>query len=115
MHGLGKGLFRGIMIFPIFLPPLGAWPAEQDLGRREELRLRAPSPGPVADQFPRHAALAKHYGGGATVSAVEHRVREVRKLAMAMKLTVARGLDPQQVTPDILKTVHRDMKDAGTP
>ncbi|KAK4451844.1 hypothetical protein QBC34DRAFT_423426 [Podospora aff. communis PSN243] len=59
-----------------------------------------------------NSALAKHYGGGVTASAMEHRVREVRKLALAMKLTVAKGLDPQQVTPDILKTVQRDMKDS---
>ncbi|KAK0626998.1 hypothetical protein B0T14DRAFT_562858 [Immersiella caudata] len=70
--------------------------------------LLASLPGTVKIDY---NAVARCYGGGATASAVEHQCRAVRKMAIAMTLCVNQGLDPQRVTPDIVKTVTKDMKD----
>ncbi|CCC13292.1 unnamed protein product [Sordaria macrospora k-hell] len=47
-----------------------------------------------ADEIP---AIAQHYGKTATMSAIEHRFRPVRKQADGLRLAVTRGDDPEEV------------------
>nr|CAE76166.1 hypothetical protein [Neurospora crassa] len=49
-----------------------------------------------------YKAIAQHYGKSATMSALEHRFRPVRKQAECLRLAVSRGDDPEEI--DILET-----------
>ncbi|KAK3949702.1 hypothetical protein QBC32DRAFT_316580 [Pseudoneurospora amorphoporcata] len=44
-----------------------------------------------------YKAIAQHYGKSATMSAIEHRFRPVRKQADCLRLAVARGDDPEEI------------------
>ncbi|KAK3351598.1 hypothetical protein B0H65DRAFT_418355 [Neurospora tetraspora] len=48
-----------------------------------------------------YKAIAQHYGKSATMSAIEHRFRPVRKQADCLRLAVSRGDDPEEI--DILE------------
>ncbi|KAK0652135.1 hypothetical protein B0T16DRAFT_454532 [Cercophora newfieldiana] len=56
-----------------------------------------------------YKAIADMLGGGSTVSAVEHKLRDARKRGQAMKAVVSWGGDPAAVLPDIME-VNRNTK-----
>lgn len=49
----------------------------------------------------RSPAIAQHYGKSATMSAIEHRFRPIRKQADLLRVAVSKGMDPEAI--DILE------------